>query len=85
VSYIGPDYCMLDSTNRVVWFYNIFMDQDVWTSEVAISLNFTNPETNFFDFLTEDEKSFHITTYAFDLKTFSYLPTASIPFNADDI
>jgi len=54
---------------------NIFRDQDAWTSEISVYMNFTNPKTNFFDFLTDYEKSFHVETYTFDLKTFSYMIT----------
>jgi len=61
---------MLVEASREVWLFDIFADQNAYTSEIAIFLLFTNPVSNFFDNLSDDDKSFHITTYDFDTTQF---------------
>jgi hypothetical protein len=55
LSFTGEKYCMLDTRKREIWFFDIFRQVDRWTSEVALNLNFTNPVSNFFATLTEEE------------------------------
>ena len=53
-----------------MWFMDIFRDQDSWSAEVTLNLYFTNPITNMFDNLSDEEKAFRIFTYDFDMRDF---------------
>lgn len=75
LSFIGPQYCMLDDANRKIWFFDIFRDQEVYTSEIAVDFYFTNPISNFNDHLSAEDRSFHIKTYDIDLTEFPDLVT----------
>jgi len=64
---------MLDSSKREVWFFDIFRDQNTYSSEITLNMNFTNPVSNFFDSLSDSDKAFHFSTYDFDLNDFTGL------------
>ena len=46
LSFTGPTHCSLDVATRTVWIYDIFRDQDQYTSEVNLQMTFTNPKSN---------------------------------------
>jgi len=41
------NYCNHRKTERIVTFYNTFLEGDQYTSEFEVVLKFTNPENNF--------------------------------------
>lgn len=63
VSFTGQTYCKLDASTRSVWFLGIFQDQESWTSQIALFMDFANPASNFHATVSEEDQSFHITTY----------------------
>lgn len=77
-SYSGSDYAFFDEdeSKRTIYFHSTFMEQDSYTSEVAISFQMTNPQSNFFKDTSEmdDQEreeyeydmSFHISTFTVD-------------------
>ena len=75
---------MLDKEKRTIWFFDIFRDQDVYTSEIALFFKFSNPNTNFFDDVSEYDQAFHVKTYDFDLKEFPDLKTTKFADAAVD-
>jgi hypothetical protein len=74
LSFAGAKHCMLNSADREVWFFDIFRDQDLFTSEMALNMYFTNPVSNFFQGVADVDLAFHVTTYDFDLQQFTALP-----------
>lgn len=45
----GDKHCSLDIATRKVWLYDLFRDQDQFTSEIAIEFELSNPIDNFRD------------------------------------
>lgn len=68
LSFRGPGHCNLVSSKREIWMFDLFGDQETYSSTVTLEFNFTNPVTNFFDEVSEYDKSFHITTYDFETR-----------------
>lgn len=73
VSFTGARYCKLDGSTRSVWFVGIFQDQESWTAQIALFMDFTNPASNFHATVTEEDQAFHVSTYEFDLGDFLFL------------
>lgn len=84
LSYSGEKHCMLDKDKRTIWFYDIFRDQEVYTSEIALFFKFSNPDTNFFDDVSDYDQSFHVKTFDFDLRDFPDLKTTEFSDAAVD-
>ena len=70
VSFTGEKHCFHIPAERTVWFFDIFRDQEKWTAEITLNLYFTNPVSNMFDDLSDEEKAFRWSTYDFDMRTF---------------
>jgi hypothetical protein len=73
VSFTGDKHCFHIPAERTVWFYDIFRDQEKWTAEITLNLYFTNPVSNMFDALSDEEKAFRLFTYDFDMREFPEL------------
>ena len=76
-SFTGSDYCKIEqtSTENVIWFYNIFLEQDSFTSEIALSFLMKNPVTNFLedtDKMTVAKRKKYLYDQAFHLETFTF-------------
>lgn len=64
-SYIGSDFCNIITSKREIWIYNVFRETETFSSIISMEFKFTNPRTNFFEGLPEEDLAFQITTFAF--------------------
>lgn len=53
LSCTGAACCILDATKRIVWFYNAFVGQGPFTSEVSMEFPMSNPVTNLAEYYSD--------------------------------
>lgn len=76
-SFTGSDHCKLvqNTKENVIWFYNIFLEQDSFTSEIALSFLMKNPIDNFeedTDKMTISKRKKYLYDQAFHIETFTF-------------
>ena len=49
---------MLIENQRTIWMMDLFRDQEAYTSEITLNFIFTNPVSNFFDDIPDEDKAF---------------------------